>query len=625
MNLSIKRRFTKPWVLVLSGMLLLLVIGVFSARPIISSKMEGILTEKLKERGLTVEWDGSSWNPLHGQHFSGLRISEEGVESAPIAEIESINLQPSFRQYLGSKKGALACGIDSSPLILRDGEGKVQMDDVSLEMSIKEGRIGVDELVFNRDGLLVDLEGEVLLQEAKDEPGKFRPNLKSIRTVFDILDIKGAEDAFNVSGVLNVDASKAPIVWDAKLKGSGKDLEWNGVRWTEAEAEGELSSGKTQVTYDLKTAHGSAVGEVRDSGEEGAPFEIDGKVSDNSGGTNEYHADLLDGVLTVDSIEGSANILELSRDVVGVETGKTESVSFEAFPHIEVKNLKRKKVKGEAEMTIESISVNSSEAVRFKFEDRTVEATDYSASGNFDGKSWIVEKSKANLLGGSVTLKGSYREGALRKSRLGMEALRVEEVRRLFGADEGESSGSISGNFNGAFYFEQKDWEGSGFLRMTDAPVVQVPLLDQVYEIFMAVIPGVKRAEAAEFEADFTKKSEKVEVTRFEAKGGKSLVVTADGEVDLEKGRVQGKASGELQGLPGMITSPVTKLLKMEVSGPYDDIGVKPLGPVELVSGAVEGAVETLKDAGKQTGEAIKEGLLAPLEKIGGGDDESEE
>ena len=622
MNTTFNRIYARPWLLALTGLVLLVVVGVLSVQPIITSKFEGMLDEKLKEFGLVGKWDSSFWNPLSGQHFSGLKItSEKGSKNAPVAEIDSVKLRPSFRRYFGSDKGSIACEINSSSLVLWDEEGKVRMDDVAFKCGIEEGQISIKSLTFRKDGLSADLKGEILLPDSKDEAEPYDSNLTAFRTVFDILDIEGDKGALDVSGELDVDCSRSPVTWNAELEARGTNFEWNGVRWTNAEAGGKVSSEKTEITYDLETARGFAGGDVKKSGGEGAALVINGKLSDSSGEITGFQAELLDGILNVKTIEGSADLWELSKDVVEPKLVRPKGFIFTDFPQIEVKNLKRRTVDGKVEMTIESIVINCSEPLRFEIDGRTVEATDYSASGKFDGVNWIVKEAKADLLGGSMTLSGSYGGGALRDSRLGAESLRIEEVRRLFGAGEGKSSGNISGYLNGSFDFAEKDWEGKGFLRMTDAPVIQVPLLDQIYEIFMSLIPGVKRAEAAEFEADFTKTSDTVKVSRFEALGGKSLVVIADGNIDIQKGWVQGKASGKLQGLPGALTSPVTRLIKMEVSGHYDEIHVKALNPAELASGAVEDTIDTLREAGKETGEAIKDGLKAPLERLGGGGD----
>ncbi len=73
-----------------------------------------------------------------------------------------------------------------------------------------------------------------------------------------------------------------------------------------------------------------------------------------------------------------------------------------------------------------------------------------------------------------------------------------------------------------------------------------------------------KRSGNGRFEADFKGDQNSLEVTRFEAKGG-SLAVSAIGTINLKKEHVSGLARGNLAGIPGLVTSPLIRLLEMEV------------------------------------------------------------
>jgi hypothetical protein len=204
-----------------------------------------------------------------------------------------------------------------------------------------------------------------------------------------------------------------------------------------------------------------------------------------------------------------------------------------------------------------------------------------------------------------------------------MEQVRMSDLKQLSAKDGGKkSAGVLTARYSGSIVLAARELDGKGSLRLENAPVLEVPLLDQVYDLFSAILPGVERSPEGEFNAEFRARPDLVEVTRFEAKGGSSLTVSAVGTVDLNKGRVNGRARGKLVGLPGLVTSPLSRLLEMDVSGPYDDIRVKPLGPAKLASNTVSGtvgvAVDTLEETGKISGAIIKEGIKVPFRWLDG-------
>ncbi|RYD21559.1 MAG: hypothetical protein EOP88_10895 [Verrucomicrobiaceae bacterium] len=101
-------------------------------------------------------------------------------------------------------------------------------------------------------------------------------------------------------------------------------------------------------------------------------------------------------------------------------------------------------------------------------------------------------------------------------------------------------------------------------------------------------------------------------VTRLQTAGAISL-----GKVNLDKRTVSGRARGKLTGLPGMVTSPLSRLLEMNVAGPYNKIRVQPLGPAKLASNTASGTVgvvvDTIEETGKVTGTVITEGMKLPF------------
>lgn len=272
-------------------------------------------------------------------------------------------------------------------------------------------------------------------------------------------------------------------------------------------------------------------------------------------------------------------------------------------------------------MTLESLTVTSKDPVGFTVDGRSFEARDLSVKGAYQDREWIITSSNAKLLGGSASLTGRFREGVLRRAKIAIEDFRLSDLQRLAGHGPAKTSGLVTASFQGSIAFPKQEWEGSGTMRMTNTPVVDVPLLDQVYDLFAALLPGVERSGKGEFNAEFNTHPDYIDVTCFEARGGSSLTVSAVGKIDLSKHQVQGRARGKLVGLPGLVTSPLSHLLEMKISGPYDDIRLKPLGPAKLASNTVNGtvgvAVDTLEETGKITGTVLKEGIKLPFKWMG--------
>jgi hypothetical protein len=92
------------------------------------------------------------------------------------------------------------------------------------------------------------------------------------------------------------------------------------------------------------------------------------------------------------------------------------------------------------------------------------------------------------------------------------------------------------------------------------------------------------------------------------ANGG-AVTVTATGTIDLVQRKVDAHATGNLRGVVGVVTSPLSQTLEMEVSGPLDQIRVRSVGPVAIVGSGIS-------DAAKATGNVLKEGVTLPLKAL---------
>jgi hypothetical protein len=432
------------------------------------------------------------------------------------------------------------------------------------------------------------------------------------------MEVSPGTGAFHVTGKFNVDATGPTTAWQSQLKVAGEDLEWKGLRFRNISADAELASEGSVIHCEFLTESGSCGGTVTLPGGHDPILTFKGKLRDPGGRENQFDGHYQNGNLTVASLEGEADLLAIARGVPFISKDISKEVALDSFPHIHAINIRKS---AGSPWTVESLEVSNSKTVGFTLDKRRLEADRLNATCAFDGSDWRIKNLNAKLMGGSITMKGSYRDGAMRQSTVVIEGIQVSALKWLANQGEAQHRGGIaSGRFEGTLDFRRVRLVGFGTVHMDRAPIIEVPLLDQVYELFTAMIPGVEKSGNGEFDAEFKAHGDILEVTKFEARGGAALTVSARGTVDLDKQRVSGRARGKLIGLPGLLTSPLSRLLEMVVEGPYDNIRVKPLGPVKLASNAVSGTVgvplDVLEETGKITGTLLKEGIRLPFDWI---------
>jgi hypothetical protein len=163
----------------------------------------------------------------------------------------------------------------------------------------------------------------------------------------------------------------------------------------------------------------------------------------------------------------------------------------------------------------------------------------------------------------------------------------------------------LSVNYRGALGAKPRQLSGAGNVRLENAPIVKVPLLDQTYALFSVVRLGLKRAGTGSLESTFVVKDGVFTISKFTARSD-AVDVTATGTVDLIQREISGQAQGQMRGIARLPTSLVTSMLNMKVSGPIGQVRVQPVGPVRGVA----------KGAAKLPVDAIKTGVTMPLKVL---------
>jgi hypothetical protein len=593
----------------------------FGGRHWISAQIENRLRGELEKRGVTMERKNASWDPWRGLHLTGLRLHQKGAQKQKIAELENLNLRIPLSGYFGSKPRTTHWHISDSSVTFHDAEGPVTLDHFSLRLSAGSGKIHVGRVAASKEGLTAKLSGTIMTS-AVESTAPVRLDLAAVRATLATLNVRTGTGPFQVTGKFHIDATASDPAWSATLDGKGTNLEWNEVRWTKAVANAELSAKGSAIHYDLSTAHGSTQGTASVADWDKSPLIFSGHIQDSKGRKDEYRGRHHERVFTVETLKGDADLWALSAAVPAATVRFPEQVKIQTPPLIDARNIRYDSNTEPPRWTVGTVTLSSPDPVVFTTGKNQIEARDLAATASYNGRDWTIRDSHTQVLGGSLSLQGRFRDGVLHKARVKIEDIRLSQLRRLSGSGSGKpSSGVISAAYQGSIDFPNQQGEGTGTMRMDDAPVIEVPLLDQVFELFAAVIPGVQRPTEGRFDAEFKVRPDIVHVSRFEAKGGSSLTVSATGTVDLKKRRVAGRARGKLVGLPGLVTGPLSRLLEMEVAGPYDDIRLKPLGPARLASNTVSGtvgvAVDTVEEAGKITGTVLTEGLKVPFKLFG--------
>ena len=575
------------------------------------AKMDG----KLAESGLVLERKGVTWDPLRGLHFEGARLRR--MDGQPLMAVSSGAVDFPLGQFFKDSALITDWRLRGADVLLYDAKGEVKLEDVSMVLRVKGGEVTVDSVSARKNGLKAKLAGQVSLGKQEKAAQPMEWDLRAVRATLEALDMQRGQGLFEITGKFRVDARPPEVQWSAELKGHGKDVIWKEVPLKEATAEAKLTAGRSLITAKLVLPHGGADFSITREDWNETPFVFQGKLRDGQGREDEFQGgySTKSHALTVKRLNGPADLWTLARDVPRVAAALPEEVGFQTFPEVSVRNLKRAKEGEGVRWSVEHAELKGKVVVSLKNE-RKLEVSNLSGGAEYDGRTWKLENVEGRLLGGFMAVSGGYWGKELHDAKVAMEDVKLSELKQWMEGEASTSNGVLYAEYRGDVDLEGKALEGQGTMRLENAPVIETPLLDETYDLFSQLIPGVERAKTGEFQAEFTGKGKRVEVTKFEAKGG-ALTVSAKGTIDLETERVKGTARGKLGGLPGLVTSPLSRLLEMNVEGPVDNIRVKPLGPVKLISNLASGtvgvAVDAMEETGRISSEAMKEGVKMPM------------
>ena len=598
---------------VLAGLLL---VGYFIGKAWATGQIEERIVQRLKERGLSITWQDSVWTPWRGLLLEGVSVKENHGEMRPVAEVGNVSIHFPLQQLLG-KDRVIIWWLKSSKVVLTDAQGTVTLDSVSLRAEARRGEVLITRGTVRQQALVIDVSGKVLTRaQPVKRTDPFVLKLAAVRGTLGALDVESG-GPFRVGGTFEVDMRNgAPFPWSTELKGEGENIVWKGIPMEHAVAKGKLGDEATELHVECKGKEADVWLTMKRKEWAKTPFVFDGVLKDKAEREDPFKGTYEKKVMTISHIAGSADLWKVAKSIPIVAEKLPEKLEVRSFPKVTAKDIRVEVGERPVKWSVESVTTDGSGSFAWPYEDEQVVFSKVSGGAAYDGKAWNIEGGKAAVLGGTIEVDGRYGDGKLSGGRIKSEGIRVRDLKLLADKEGGVGDGVIYLDYKGAVDFGAKEFDGSGTARLENAPVFDVPLLEEVYDLFAALIPGMNAMDKGRFDATFTAHDKKVEVTRFKATGG-TLNVSAKGTVDLAKKRVDGRARGKLTGLPGLITKPLSRLLELEVSGPFDDVRVKPMGPAILASSEapedVGEAFEAIEESGKAAGEIIKEGVKAPF------------
>jgi hypothetical protein len=609
---------------VLLALLLLLGGGLWGGYTWATAKAVSVLNARLAERSLYLSYSGKAWVPWRGLCFSDMELYEDAAHTQPILALSHLDVEFPWREMASSREFISKWKLEDATLVLHDAKGKLTLEHVTVDAVVRPGEIEYTRLDMRNGARLVAVSGRLYMrteEETAEGPQQFVMDLDPMRSILSALDFKEDAGTFLISGAVSFDARETPMTWTADLTGEGKDVVWQGVPLRQAVMKTKMSQEGLTGTCSLGFAKGSTTLEMSLKNWQDAPLVFTGKITDTQGRSNgckgTYRGE--EDIVVVEQMQGNANMLEFLSNFPAIGQQLPKDVLVRAYPDMVMKNLVWKTTQGTWSM--ESLHLRSPLELTVKVEGHDLPVNQLKGDVAFNEGGWKFSDVTAKVLGGSLALQGKHDGKVLRDASVSLQNLQVSQLSAWMGENASSfGKAMFSLNYKGTFAVDPEQLTGSGSIQIENSPTVHVPLLDETQALFAALIPGLKRdSGVGEMRGQFTSRRGVLNFSSFQANGG-SLTVTGAGTVDLVNRTVSAKAQARLRGVTGVITSPISQLLEMEVTGPLDDIRVRPAGPGGLAGGVVTGTVGvatgTVKEATKVTGSVVKEGVKLPFRAL---------
>lgn len=583
------------------------------------------LRQGLAERGLFLKTRHQTWSLWGGITLKEAVLCQLSGHQKPLLAISALQVDLLWREAWQAKAAVSRWRTQDATLTLSNAAGAETLTRFSTDFILRKATIDLTRLDASHGAVNAAVTGQILLAAAGPAPaGPFQINLKPLRAGLEILRVRPDTGSFNIAGSFLVDLRNPASVWNSELRGTGQQVEWRGLPMRTTVIDAQLSQSDLKVSCDIKLEKGIALLDVTREGWSEIPVQISGTLTDSSGQADTFRGqhDAATQTLSIEQLTGRADLLELTRNFPPVADRVPAALTVKTFPDLDVREWVWRGGETPPDWSLSSVKLRTPAAVVVQVRDHPVTIDDLSGSAAYERRAWRFEGVAGRLLGGRFGLDANYDGRILSKTRLSLQGLRPALLSPWLEQDNAKlDESTLSLTYQGTICHDPVRSTGTGSLVLTDAPVVNLPLLDQAYALFPNLLPRPANDGTGEFQADFAMNKGVAEFDPFQSRSD-SLTITATGIVDLVKRQVEGKARANLRGIVGVATAPLSHVLaEMRISGPLDDIRVSPLGPTAVAKTAI---TATAKTAGGAAGGSvqlssglIREALTLPFEAFG--------
>jgi hypothetical protein len=156
------------------------------------------------------------------------------------------------------------------------------------------------------------------------------------------------------------------------------------------------------------------------------------------------------------------------------------------------------------------------------------------------------------------------------RTDLTLNRVNIAKLTKLY-IDYDDSKGVVSGRYGfRARMGAEEEMTGSGSLRIEDGNVFAIPVFGPFSAILGGIIPGVVYNTARLASADFTVANKKITTRNIEI-AGRGFSMFGNGDIYFLTGRLDLSMRINVQGIPGLVFFPVSKLLEYHSEGTLDD------------------------------------------------------
>ena len=243
---------------------------------------------------------------------------------------------------------------------------------------------------------------------------------------------------------------------------------------------------------------------------------------------------------------------------------------FRANPNVSVEGKVHMKVPTGNNL---AIRVESPAGMEYDLLEKTLVFDSTSAEVQVIGSTVHVNVTNADLMGGQVSFLADVSidpSDPTFKAELNLSRVNFSDLTKLY-FDYDDSKGVVSGRYDFQMQMGQENlMAGKGSLRIEDGNVFAIPWLGPFSTILGGILPGVFYNNARLATADFTVGEERINTGNIEI-AGTGFSMYGNGDIHFLTGGLNMNMRINVQGIPGLLFFPVSKILEYHSDGTIAD------------------------------------------------------